>query len=107
MTDQPIPLPQAIRIKLEETRGPVRIDVLLPHLERDAVFVVAPVVDLLTCGVAVALDEVATVRGWIERGELRKPSRAERELWPQQPERSWNSVVVQPFVLIQDPPPVT
>lgn len=101
MEDQPIPLAQAIRIKLQESLGPVGVDVLLPHLGRDAVFVVASSVDLLDCGVAIAMDDVTLVQGWIERGELRKPSRAEREQWPQQ-QLTWRSVVVQPFVLIQD-----
>lgn len=103
MEDESIPLSKAILIKLEESMGPVGVDVLLPHLERDAVFVVARHIPLLTCGVAVAMDDVALVKGWIERGELRKPSRAERDGWRQQADRRWVSVVVQPFVLVQDP----
>jgi hypothetical protein len=35
------------------------MDVLSPHLERDAVFVVAPGVDLIECGVAIGMDAVA------------------------------------------------
>ena len=98
-----MPLSRAIRQRLEESLGPVGVDVLLPHLARDAVFVVDASVDLIDCGVAVGMDDVDAVRGWIERGLLRKPSRAERARWPEEPERRWRSVVVQPFVLIQEP----
>lgn len=105
MDDQPLSLAEGIRIKLSETLGPVGYEDLAPHLARDAVFVVAPALSLLSCGVAVALDDVDQVGGWISRGELRKPSKAEREGWARQPERRWVSVVVQPFVLVQEPPP--
>jgi hypothetical protein len=101
VSDDAIPLPRAIRLRLEEIRGPVDMEVLSPHLERDAVFVVAPGVDLIECGVAIGMDDVDAVRGWIERGQLRRPSLAERRQWASEPGRSWQSVVVQPFVLIQ------
>jgi hypothetical protein len=93
----------AIREKLEERIGPVVYTDLQAHLARDAVFVVAASVSLLECGIAVATDDVSTVEKWIASGELRKPSKIEREAWPGHEGRTWTAVVVQPFVLIQDP----
>lgn len=92
----------ALREKLEQSVGPVFFSDLRAHLSRDALFVVAPSVALVDCAVAVALDDVATVGRWIESGELRKPSRGERDAWPAETERRWNALVVQPFVLVQD-----
>jgi len=104
MSDGPIPLRQAIREKLEASMGPVFFSDFRAMLAKDAVFVVDRRVALLDCGVAVAMDDDGVVREWIAAGTLRKPSRAERADWPAQTERQWLSVVVQPFVLLQDLP---
>lgn len=98
---QPRPTPAAIRARLEETVGPVPYSDLVAHLGRDAVFVVGPHVALVDCGVSIALDDVEVVQGLITRGELRKPSAAERAEWASTPERSFTAIVVQPFVLVQ------
>jgi hypothetical protein len=93
-----------LRAKLEERLGPVGYGDLSAHLARDAVFVVASSIGLVECGIAVATDDVPLVEGWIASGALRKPSKSEREAWPTHEGRTWHAVVVQPFVLIQDPP---
>lgn len=100
MSDGPIPLSDAIRTKLTESVGPVGFGDIKAHLGRDAVFVVAPSLELVDCGVAVALDDVDTVRLWIETGALRKPSREERAEWLERG-GTFLAVVVQPFVLVQ------
>ena len=73
------------------------------HLQRDAVFVVARALSLIECAVAVAMDDVDLVQPWIDGGALRKPSRKERAAWPEDEDLRWRAVVVQPFVLIQEP----
>ncbi len=95
---------EALRIKLTERRGPVYYSDLKAHLDRDRVFVVRADVDLVECGVAVAQDDVVKVERWIAEDKLRKPSQAERDSWPENPRRQWVSVIVQPFVLVQDAP---
>jgi hypothetical protein len=95
---------EAIRIKLGGSVGSVLYSDLAAHLGRDAVFVVAPDLSLVDCGVAVATDDLATVEAFVRRGALRKPSAAERTEWSRESERRWNAIVVQPFVLIQDLP---
>jgi hypothetical protein len=94
---------EAIRKKLEQQIGPVLFSDLAAHLARDAVFVVAASVSLVDCGVAVGTDDVTAVERWISSGELRKPSKAERQAWSSEPGRTWTAIIVQPFVLIQDP----
>jgi hypothetical protein len=101
--DEPMSLRAATRLRLEETAGVVMYDDLRTHLDRNAVFVVRRRVSLVECGVAVAMDDVDVVRQWIEKGHLRKPSRRELATWPEASERRWRAVVVQPYVLIQDP----
>ncbi len=103
MREGNIPMAEAVRKNLERALGPVYFADFQAMLARDAVFVVAQTLTLVECGVAVALDDVERVQAWIASGELRKPSRAEREAWPRSAERQWMSLVVQPFVLLQEP----
>lgn len=103
MSDGPIPLAEAYRVQLERSVGPVGYSDLRAHLDRDAVFLVAASVSLITCGVAVAMDDVDMVKRWIDSGELRKPSKDERASWAQHG-GTWNALVVQPFVLVQVAP---
>lgn len=94
---------EAIRSKLEENLGQVLFSDLSAHLERDAVFIVGAELSIVDCAVAVATDDVASVGPWLERGALRKPSRGERSAWAAAEGRRWWALVVQPFVLVQDP----
>lgn len=100
----PLSRKDAIRAGLERTLGLVQFTDIQAHLARDAVFIVGPTVSLLECGVSVALDDVDVVRAWIEDGSLRKPTMDERSTWPKAAGKRWTSVVVVPFVLVQDPP---
>ncbi len=100
MSDGPIPTADAYRMQLERSLGPVSYSDLKAHLDRDAVFVVAASRTLLEAGVAIAMDDIETVKTWIDAGELRKPSREERARWAADG-GTWEAVIVQPFVLIQ------
>ena len=93
----------ATRQRLEETSGMVMYSDLEAHLARDGVFVVSGNLALIDCAVAVSMDDADVGRVWIEKGALRKPSRREREDWPELQEHRWRAVVVQPYVLIQAP----
>lgn len=95
---------EALRYELSKRKGPVEYSDLRAHLERDAVFLVSPELDLVDCGVSVANDEVSVVREWLRDQKLRKPSQAERDAWPEDSTRRWIAIVVQPFVLVQPAP---
>jgi len=92
-----------IRSRLEATLGEIQFSDLRAHLERDAVFIVASALSLVDCGVCIAMDDATAVSAWIESGELRKPSSKERRQWPKAQTLAWRALVVQPFVLVQEP----
>jgi hypothetical protein len=98
-----VPLAEALRDNLQKSLGPVFFTDFRGMLARDQVFVVAATLTLVECGVAIAMDDVEKVQAWIGDGRLRKPSRAERDAWPKDASRQWMSLVVQPFVLLQEP----
>lgn len=74
---------------------------LARHAERDAVIVVAPGIDLLDAGLKIARDDAATVQQWITEGKLAKPTREQLDAWNAAPDRKFLSLVVQPYVLVQ------
>ncbi len=71
------------------------------HLQRDAIIVVAPELDLIETAVAVAEDDAGRVESWINTGRLGKPEAAQLDSWEQSPDRSFKMLIVQPFILIQ------
>lgn len=75
---------------------------LKPHVERDAVIVVAHEIDLLQAARAVAGNDSQQVQAWLARGILSKPTKAQLAGWDETPQKRFLSVVVQPFVLIQE-----
>lgn len=93
-----------IRATLDASAGDVLASDLRAHLAREAVFVVAPSLSLVECGVAIALDRSEAVAGWVRSGELRRPSADECAAWLADQARRWRAIVVQPYVLVQDPP---
>lgn len=87
-----------------ESLGPVRFSDLRAHLARGAVIVVAPALELLEAAAALAKDDRASVAGWIEHGLLRKPSTQEIARWEARHDDVAVTVVVQPYVLLQELP---
>ena len=75
---------------------------LAKHVERDAVILVAPGTDLLDIGVRIAQDDAATIETWIQEGKLAKPTRVQLDAWSSEPTKRFLSLVVQPYVLIQE-----
>ncbi|CAN5800416.1 hypothetical protein BH09MYX1_BH09MYX1_45000 [soil metagenome] len=91
-----------LREELSASLGPVQLSDLRAHLARDAVIVVAPTLDLLDVGEALARDDKATVGRWIESNEIAKPSLEVIERWSNQEGSTWSAIVVQPFVLVTE-----
>jgi hypothetical protein len=86
---------------LQAQLGPVFYSDLRAHLERGAVFLVRPGLDLLDCAIALATDDAARVRGWLEDGGLRRPTAEEHQGWAGESALQFTAVPVQPYVLIQ------
>lgn len=75
---------------------------LKPHALRDAIVIVAQNLHLLTVAEAIALDSSAQIQEWISQGLLTKPTQEQMDAWDQESGRKFMSLVVQPYVLIQD-----
>jgi len=93
-----------IKTALADSVEQAKWEWLEPHLKRDALILVSPNLDLVEVGVAIAQDETSLVKQWIETGQLQKPSSNQLSLWHSQPSKSFKALIVQPYVLVQEPP---
>jgi len=75
---------------------------LLPHSERGALVVVSGGLDLAEVGERMAADDSAAIQGWIDAGEIAKPTAGNLEAWNAAPDRRFRILVVSPYVLIQE-----
>lgn len=80
---------------------------LRPHLERGALIVVSPVLDLAATAARINADDTAQVGAWIAAGQLAKPTREQIADWDADPVRTFRMLIVQPYVLIQERPAAT
>lgn len=90
----------SLKAKLTEALGTSDWAPLAPHAGRQALFLVegVPIVDV---GLAIARDRRDVVAHWLESGAMRRPSEAETEQWSTVVEQSFESLIVQPFVLFR------
>ena len=72
------------------------------HAERDAVIVVSAGIDMLDVAIKVVRDDAATVAAWVESGKIWKPTRGQLDAWNAAPDRKFMSLVVQPYVFVQE-----
>jgi hypothetical protein len=93
---------QDLKLELAEMVGPAEWKWLSPHASRDAVVVVDEKLELAEVGVALATDDVPTVNRWIAEALIAKPTPNQLESWEQNAEKRFQSLIVQPFVLVQD-----
>lgn len=93
---------QDLKAELTEMVGPAEWCWLSPHAERGAVVLVDARLDLADVGVAIATDDVATVNRWMAEAMITKPSPDQLDTWEQAMGKRFQSLIVQPFVLVQD-----
>ncbi len=91
-----------LKLELADMVGPAEWRWLSPHAERGAVVLVDESLDLADVGVAIATDNVATVNRWIAEALLTKPTSLQVEAWQQATSKRFQSLIVQPYVLVQD-----
>src|SRR4051812_20856649 len=75
---------------------------LCPHLQRDAIIFVGASVNLMTVATAVAQDSANQVQVWIQAALIGKPTQAQIDTWNQTPAKKFRTLVIQPYVLIQE-----
>lgn len=95
---------QDLRAELAENLDEAEWGWLIPHVQRDAVVMVATQLDLLDVGVAIASDNTITVQHWIGEQLIYKPSSGQLSEWNGDRTRRFNTLIVQPYVLVQESP---
>ena len=90
-----------LKAELKEMAGPVRWELLKPHAVRDAVVVVNPQLELTGVGEAIASDNTQAVSRWINEQLIVKPTAEQLAQWSQE-NKLFMSLIVQPYVLVQD-----
>lgn len=92
---------QELRQELQSMIGLAAWHNLLPHAARDSLVVVNPGLDLAEVGVAVAMDNVNSVQRWISEALIAKPTEAQMADWERDRNQQFQTLIVQPYVLIQ------
>lgn len=93
---------QDLKAQLAENLDEAEWEWLIPHVQRDVVVVVAQPLDLLDVGVAIASDNTVVVQNWISEELLAKPSATQLSDWNGDRTKRFNTLIVQPFVLVQE-----
>ncbi len=75
----------------------------MPHAKRDAVVLVNPALDLIEVGLAISTDNVLAVQRWIQEAMLVKPTNEQLSDWNHDTSKKFNTLIVQPYVLVQEP----
>jgi hypothetical protein len=95
---------QDLKQELKSMIGPAAWYNLLPHAARDSIVLVNPGLDLAEVGVAVATDNVTSVQHWISEALITKPTVEQMADWDRDRSRQFQTLIVQPYVLIQHLP---
>jgi hypothetical protein len=98
MTEPALTLRETLTQSLDEAEW----DWLIPHVQRDAVIMVTPGLDLVEVGEAIATDNAIAVDRWISEALIFKPSSEQLGHWNQNQQTRFQSLIVQPYVLIQE-----
>ncbi|MBD2195610.1 MULTISPECIES: DUF2288 domain-containing protein [Calothrix] len=91
-----------LRADLTENLDEAEWEWLIPHVKRDAVIVVAQGLDLLDVGVAIASDNIPQVQIWIDEQLITKPSTEQLGEWNSNPQKRFQTLIVQPYVIVQE-----
>ncbi len=91
-----------LRAELAENLDEAEWEWLIPHVKRDSVLVVAKELNLVDVGIAIASDNSTSVQHWISEQLIQKPSQTQLSNWNSDLKKRFNSLIVQPYVLIQE-----
>jgi hypothetical protein len=91
-----------LRAQLAELLDEAELEWLKPHIQKDAVILVDPDLDLLDVGVAIASDNTQSVQHWIGEQLLVKPSPDILARWNSNPSQKFQAMIIQPYVLVKE-----
>lgn len=95
---------ESLREKLGNELNQANWDMLKPHATQDALILVDIDLNIVDVAVAIAEDDKFKVTAWLEKGLLKKPSLEQLKDWDQQPTKTFDFVIVQPYVLAKATP---
>jgi hypothetical protein len=75
---------------------------LKPLLERGALITVAAALDLAAVGESIAKDDSMAISAWIAAGKVGKPTAEQIAAWDKEPQQSFLTLIISPYVLIQE-----
>ena len=91
-----------LREQLTELLDEAELEWLKPHIQKDAVIIVVPDLDILDVGVAISSDNTQSVQHWISEQLLVKPSSDTLSRWNGNPTQKFQALIVQPYILVQE-----
>ncbi|MBD6615108.1 DUF2288 domain-containing protein [Komarekiella sp. 'clone 1'] len=91
-----------LRAELTEILDEAEWEWLIPHVQRDAVILVASELNLLDVGEAIASDHIPSVQQWIDEQLITKPSPVQVGEWNGDRTKRFHTLIVQPYVLVQE-----
>lgn len=91
-----------LRAELEKDLDEAQWEWLIPHVKRDSVLIIAKELNLVDVGIAIASDNLLSVQHWISEQLIQKPSETQLSDWNSDLQKRFNTLIVQPYVLIQE-----
>jgi hypothetical protein len=91
-----------LREQLAALIDEAELEWLKPHIQKDAVILVTPDLDLLDVAVAIASDRTQSVQHWIGEQLLVKPSPEILSRWNANPQQKFQATIVQPYILVKE-----
>ncbi len=92
-----------IKDQLAQDLAEIEWNLLIPHVQRDAVIVVSKSLNFLDVAVAIASDDTTLVQQWIKQQLIHKPTVDELSTWNIYPEQKFQALIVQPFIVVSAP----
>jgi hypothetical protein len=91
-----------LREQLAELLDEAELEWLKPHIQKDAVIIVVPELDLLDVGVAISSDNTQSIQHWISEQLLVKPSQEILNRWNANPNQRFHAIIIQPYILVKE-----
>ena len=77
-------------------------ELLKPHHERNALFILDSELNLIDTAINIALDRVELVKGPMDKNQIRRPNEKEVDLWDKCPNRKIGKfLIVSPYVFLK------
>ncbi|AFY75301.1 uncharacterized conserved small protein [Synechococcus sp. PCC 7502] len=73
------------------------------HAQEGRMLIVAPHLELVDVGLALAEDDISIVKQWLDDGWLYRPTDGQISHWQNDKNLEFKSLIIQPFVLCRLP----